>query len=512
MILKCAACGQNIEFADGLPDGQHVRCPYCGTKMELNHSLDGIPSFRVLSGDVGAKQTPVRLHVRQPARVSVPSRTPVQSPRVPSPQMVKKRGGSGDWVIYALLAVVVCGGIVAWMHKRGKEHTLPPAVAQIGLSEDSDLRSDVNADIERRRREEVAERERHKIREEREEEEKAKRRAEKAKRDAEREKERQEMAERAERERQLREIVSKAEMGFNGSDSVFAMDFSVGKRPFDFTEDGEIFVADENYAGDRSIYRLTVDDKRLKSVQKFSQQNGAVDIPPDEFMSGIANKVVLAKMESGPVWICGKTKMNELIEVPESADTYVPLSDFMGGALSVLDALKAMPPAIKYRVTLKAKNGKSEIKLGVVESEVDVQAIRSKIRERLTDRKMKSTGLGVKPPKMKKFKRTVVFYEGEIIKTEMGGLTKVPRHYVYHGSWQNRTTAEERWKALAKKAEEQDREELEVEAENQRRMDEYRRKADSALRDSKVTEDEVDAELGLYRLFIERSRTKLPKG
>ena len=182
------------------------------------------------------------------------------------------------------------------------------------------------------------------------------------------------------------------------------------------------------------------------------------------------------------MWICGKTKMNELIEVPESADAYVPLSDFLGGALPVLNALKVVPPAIKYRVMLKEKNGKGEIKLGVVENEVDVQAIRSKIRGRLTDRKLKSAGSGVKPPTMKKFKRTVVFYEGEIIKTEMGGLTRVPRHYVYHGSWQNRTTAEERWKALAKKAEEQDREELAVEAENQRRMDEYRRKADGLRR------------------------------
>ena len=508
MILKCAACGLDIEFADDLPDGQHVRCPYCGRKMELNHSLDGIPSFKVLSVDVEPKQTQSRFHVRQPARVNVPTRIPASPPQAPSPRTEKKRGGSGDWVIYALLVAVISAGIAVWMHRRGNEPAIPPSEAQIGLSEGSNSRSDVNADIERRYREEDAERERRKIREE---EEKAKRRAEKEKRDAEREKDRQEMMERAERERQLREIVSGVEMGFNGSDSVFAMDFPVGKRPFDFAEDGEIFVVDENYLCGRSIYRLTVDAKRLKSVRKLSQQTGEVDVQPDDFMSGIASKVVLAKMESGPVWICGKTKMNELIDVPGSTDTYAPLSDFMGRALPVLNALRVMSPAIKYRVTLRAKNGKGEIKLGVVEGEIDVQAIRSKIRERLTDRKLKSAGSGVKPPIMKKFKRTVVFYEGEIIKTEIGGLTRVPRHYVYRGSGQYRITAEERWKALAKKAEEQDREELEVEAENQRRMDEYRRKADAALRDSKVTENEVDAELSLYRMLIERSRTKLPK-
>jgi len=226
-------------------------------------------------------------------------------------------------------------------------------------------------------------------------------------------------------------------------------------------------------------------------------------------MRSTTNKVVLAKMESGPVWICGNTKMSELIKVPDLAGAYAPLPDFMGETLPVLNALRAVAPSVKYRISLKAKDGRGEIKLGIVEKEIDIQVIRSKIREQLTDRKLKTAGSEIKPPVMKKFKRTVVFYDGGIMKKEIGGLIKVPRHYVYKGSWQNRTTAEERWKELSKKAEEQDREELEVEAENQRRMDEYRRKTDVILRNSKPSESEVDAELAKYRLLIERSRTKL---
>ena len=71
--------------------------------------------------------------------------------------------------------------------------------------------------------------------------------------------------------------------------------------------------------------------------------------------------------------------------------------------------------------------------------------------------------------------------------------------------------ARAKWEAQKAEAERQEREELEVEAENQRRMNEYRRKVEDALRNSKPTEDEVDAELRLYRLLIERSKTKLPK-
>lgn len=509
MILKCAACGGDMEIAGSIPENVAIKCPHCGEFVRINkpHRLEvptnpNLPRF--VPNDTLPNHAPVRqrpdLHIRRPVAAMPSQAMPAMPPPRQNPPrpMKKKNGGSGGWMIYALLAVVVAGLGVYWMRKS---NTSQNANADAFRQSGANVKIDAKTEQEKFRVERLA----------REEAEREKRRTEKAKRDAERERERLEMAEKAKRERELREIVSKVEMSFSGAASVFASDFPVGKRPFDFAEDGIIIVADENYIGGRSLYKLTVVGKQLKAVQKVSQRDGEEDVKPNDFMQSLANKIVLVKLESGPVWICGKTRMNEQIDVPESADAYAPLSDFMGGALPVMNALEVMPPAIKYRITLKAKNGKNEIKFGIVEREIDVQAIRSKIRERLIDRKLKSAESGVKPPIMKKFKRTVVFYEGKIIKTEMGGLTKVPRHYIYHGSWQNRTTAEERWKEFAKKAEEQDREELAIESENQRRMDEYRRKVEVALRNSKPTESEVDEELRLYRLLIERSRTKLPK-
>lgn len=34
MNIKCGLCGKDIVVADGLADGQHVQCPYCGGKSE----------------------------------------------------------------------------------------------------------------------------------------------------------------------------------------------------------------------------------------------------------------------------------------------------------------------------------------------------------------------------------------------------------------------------------------------------------------------------------------------
>ena len=35
MNIKCGLCGKDIVVADGLADGQHIRCPYCGEKSEF---------------------------------------------------------------------------------------------------------------------------------------------------------------------------------------------------------------------------------------------------------------------------------------------------------------------------------------------------------------------------------------------------------------------------------------------------------------------------------------------
>ena len=518
MILKCAVCGGNMEIAGNIPEDVAVECPHCGEHVKINkpHRLE-VPTnpgvSRVASNAGLPDQSPVRrrpdLHIRRPAPTThVPSTPAMPPPRQNSHPAKKKNGGSGDWVIYALLAVVVAGLGIYWMRKS---NTAQNEDLDVSAQSGSSVRTDTDAEQEKLRAE----------RRSREESEREKRRAEKAKRDAERERERQEMAEKAKRERELREIVSKAEMSFNGTPSVFASDFPAGKRPFDFAEDGIIIVADENYVGGHSLYRLTVDGKRLKTVQKISQRNGSEDVESDDFMRMVTNKVVLAKLESGPVWICGKTKSSERIDVPDSSGAYDPLPDFMSGSLPVLNALHVVPPAIKYRVTLNAKNGSGEIKIGVVEKKIDLQTIRSKVREQLTDRKLKNSGSGIKPPTMKRIKRTVVFYDGEKIVKDMTGVTKVPRSFTFFGTARNHDNkahvqdiivqARRKWESLREEAERQDRRELEIEAENQRRMDEYRRKVDAALRNSKPTEGEVDAELRLYRLFIERSRTKLSK-
>lgn len=519
MELKCAVCGGYMEIAGDIPVDVNIRCPHCGEYVRKNkpHRIKvptGDSLSRFIPADAQDKQTPERrkpdLHIRRPQPMATSSAPPTVPPSIPPLRSApKKKGGSGDWAIYALLAAIVIGFVFYWRHKAGEvtdDELISSQSNATSISQDAND-SEWQRRQEENRKQEEAERER--------------RRAEKAKREAEREQERKAIALKAERERQLRATINEVELSFNGAESVFASDFPVGQRPFDFAEDGVLTVADESYVGARALHLLIVEGRRLKSVQRISQRDGAEELVPDEFMRSMTNKIVLVKMESGPVWICGKTKMSELIKVPDSTGTYSPLPDFMGEALPVLNALRAVAPSVKYRVSLKTRDGRDEIKMGIVEKGIDMQAIRSKIREQLTDQKLRTAGSGIKPPKMRKYRRTVVFYEGERIFKAIGGITKIPRTFRYFGtsrSGNNKAHVSDiidrerkKWESLCEEARRQEEAERAVEAENQRRMDEYRRKADALLRDCKPTEREVDDELAKYRLLIERSRTKLRK-
>ena len=118
MILKCAACGGDMEIAGNIPENVTIKCPHCGEHVRINkpHRLE-VPTnpgvSRVASDDGLPDQDTVRrrpdLHIKRPAPTT-PALTPAMPPLRQDPRPAKKKnGGSGDWVIYALLAVVVAG-------------------------------------------------------------------------------------------------------------------------------------------------------------------------------------------------------------------------------------------------------------------------------------------------------------------------------------------------------------------------------------------------------------------
>ena len=428
----------------------------------------------------------------------------------------KKKASAGPKIVLGLLVVSVVVGLIVYKNRLDTQRLREQRIA-----EEQRARDEARAQNEQVALDE-AERRRRAEQQAKDAAEREKRREEAAKREVEREKRRQAEQERVETERRLRELFEEALKGFAGASSVVAADFPDEKSPLSFKTDGRFFVADLKYVGEQKMYEVLVEDGKLSAVRMLSRKAGMVDVSPDDFKKHIAESIVFAKGESGPTWICGMVKSRLSVAVPEIGSGLSPLVAFLGDGYAVMGSLKIPKPDVKFRLTLQGGKPGEDIPIGIFKASENIgsDAIRTKIRERLTEKKLKDAEKGLKPPKMKKVKRTVVFYEGEKVFKAMNGITKVPRSFKFFGTSRfndNKAHASDiverakrQWEALCEEARRQEARELEVEGQNRQAREEYQRKVDEAMRNARASADDVDTELKKCRLLIERSKSKLP--
>ena len=125
--------------------------------------------------------------------------------------------------------------------------------------------------------------------------------------------------------------------------------------------------------------------------------------------------------------------------------------------------------------------------------------------DRLMGKKTKKTVRRISKVAKPKFKRTVVFYDGDSLRHEIGGVIKVPRN-----SYQYFPKREE----LMREAERQEKEEQRVQAEyaaalaaEKAEWDRLDREAEAEWRRG-MDEAAVDAALSQCRLIVESNRPK----
>lgn len=479
MIVKCVACGNEIQIQDGTVPGQNFICPYCRTKL------------------------------------SYWGRT-----RIVRALDKKEKSGLGPKIVLGLVIAAVVVGLFVYENRLDAQR-----VRDFRIAEEQRVREEAQARklAEEQSALEAADRKRRAEQKEKEDAEREKRREEKARREAEREKQLQEAQDRAESERLMRELIEEAQNGFLGAESVVAADLPEESNPLSYKTDGRFFLADMKYVSEQKFYEILVADGKLSAARTLSRKDGAADISPEEIKKLADESIVLVKGETGPVWICGKVKSSMSVPVPEIGSDLSPVSIFLGDGCATMRSLKTTVPDIKFRYTLQSGRGGGDIPLGVFKATENISSeiIRTKVRDRLTEEGLKKAGSGLIPPKAKKVKRTVVFYEGERTFKAMNGVTKVPRTFKFFGTSRNNDNkshvndiierAKRQWEALCEEARRQDRRELEVEEENRRAKEEYQRKVDEAMRNARATSDDVDAELKKFKLLIERSKSKMPK-
>lgn len=508
MIVKCAACGNEIQIPDGMDAGERFVCPYCETQLAYwgRTRIEKICDIKVGLGIM---------------------------PRI----------------VLVALPVLVAVGLLSYRHRLHARRISDLRIAEEQQQVDKSQRAckeerlkgkeeEVTmADVERNRRIEQ---------QKKEESERKRRREEIEKREAERERQRRDMQEKADAERRNRALFEDARNRFVGKTSVIAADFPDENNPLSYKIDGKFSVVDMKYASEQKIYEIHVEKGKLSAARQISRMGGIVEMSPDEFKRQIFGAVALVVENPGPVWICGRVKNRLNNPIPEIGSVLFPSALFLDDSYAMVDSLKVSLPRVKFRLTLHSKRKDVDLPIGVFAAteSVSVEVIRSKVRERLTEQRLRRMKIGLVPPTMKKFRRTVIFYEGNKVVRAIGGITKIPISYkdevsrrdvvyvgdgyviqhedengvmradgrpigtiIVHGK--KNLKAHQDKVRLCEEAMRQENCEREVEAENRRAQEEYQRKVDQAMRSARVTADDIDEELKNWELVIERSKSKL---
>lgn len=505
MIIRCGACGEDMEVQNNLPDGTYVRCPFCNEKttykkysrielpikvapkkekqkVTINRQAASSASFEDLNAKAIMKRVAETAAKREGETAAV--------------EKARKSNAFLTALISVACVVVVIGLFMYGRHLRNASYD---KVSSIGQSQNS-----IGAEAERKETEgrEVGNEQIHKVTEEQSaawrrerEAKKAEMEAERQKKRAAREKEIQAQMERAEAERENRERIAEIERLFKTAPIVFASDFPTDKSPL--LRNGCFHAIEVGYVADRRIYEVMVEKGSVVAVRMFSPKESPVDVNVNEFSEGVLKHRFLAKGDDDCVWICGTGKSSWTEKVSLATGDIIPSKIELCELWGILSSWGRLPDQ-KYRLTLKPVKGDKSISLGIIQygDSFSPDMIRDALLKPLQKRREKSASIA--PPKLKVFKPTVVMYDGNMIRTEMNNITKVPRN----GCRDNR------WERLKDEAERQERLKDEVARENERLMEEYNKKI-RAILGRAISGEEIEMEANKYLLLIERSRSKL---
>ena len=327
----------------------------------------------------------------------------------------------------------------------------------------------------------------------------------------------------AEEARRLRqEEIDSAKKDYRMSQEMFAKTFSFvtekqkAKLPYGGDCDGVYRCVFASYVDDHVIYKVSFDRGTVKVV-KMTSDALPVDVPESEFRD-LYNSKRAAVADGTMVWIKGVKMPGGLYEVPPRDKDLRILETALGKLYAVYAALGMEAPQIDCRVSLKSGDGKTSTVLGVIG--MDDIFERDKIEEAISQAIAKKLGksVGKENIKKKRVKRTVVFYDGLLIKTDAKGVTHVPRVYSFHGTNQHTDSGlraerefRAKWEKLRAEAERQEKAEAEAEAEYREALAAAKSKEEAKKRENaRNANDEaiIDQELSKCKLLIETRKAK----
>ena len=446
MNIKCGLCGNDIVVADGLADGQHILCPYCGgkseyrkpTRIELPTGAERrrqAPAASVLADATVAeikikRPEMVPAEVKKPLRVIRKDENPSENQGTTEKQMVSRRLHMAEEHarfyeemkdiehrrkmrekingVLMLFAVALCAAGIYWY---------------VGYRNEQRQRTELVLAEERNRLDaEHAENER-KERARREEEEKAireKRLAEEKRRKEENERLQAERAKEANALQESKVLYRKVCTLFGDGAFDFLKTLPTNSLPgkvagefyflLPFLDNGEIVVCQSTTNGIESVCRLDGSGKRTP----FDADTFLASLQGKDYLMACGDRVYFqSKRKKAHVSPISKKEVVDLVK------------EFFGDIAPEVKRLDIDPDGLRFEIVFIPSETKKVIIADTIE--YGAQYSLSKVREAIEDAfPMRATSFSSSTNR-KRYKRTVVFWDGAHIKKGVDGVTYVPR-------------------------------------------------------------------------------------
>ena len=461
MVIKCGNCEQNMEVEAPLTDGAHIRCPFCGEKSVYSRpSRIELPTGGGAGSCASVRNAPVSdlppsspkkpLRVIRPQANAVPQESSYDHRKIrmaeehlrffedlKDKERRRKQIGKITNALVLLLLVIGVFGAIFWIrHRREVRHQaeLARQAEQIRLDaqraeQERQERALREAEEKKRQEERLAEeKDRQKKREAEERERQAKRLAEEEKARAERVA--RENAIRAEKALYKEAVALFRDGAFDFADAL-PKDKTPGKcvaeffciRPF--LENGEIIVFKSTEQGIASVCRLDGNGVRTP-------------IEAEGFLSSLDGKDCLIAVDD-KVYFRSKRKKPHVGQIRKDAVADL-MGEFFGDVAEDVRQFEIVPDNLSFEVVFIPQGSKKAIISEVVEAGVpySLEKVRDAVEEAFPMKEQKASSA---TGKRKRFKRTVVLWDGAVIKKGIDGVTFVPRVAPSAASAANRYSA-----------------------------------------------------------------------
>lgn len=483
-ILKCGACGAEMEVPGELADGQHVRCPYCNEKsIYRKPSRISLPEAQ--PSEINPKN---RLQILRPKQVNADEERKlrkaigVQPPTKPSE--AKRRSISAAEERVRMYEGMRRKTARTKMLKNFIESAillmlLATIVALYFWWQDHQSRLAAEAV---RRREEAIRIEAERDRAKREQREKERLAHEAAK-----------VRETEEKQRQERELRDNKE-------NYQSLMYALKENKFDLftravtndmaTSGGELCYLFPQTATPVSLYHVLCETNGTRHVFRIEQDGRKEPVSPDILDEKTKNlEYIVAKGDTVYFRSLRNTPPSGLLDITRESD---PAEAFFGALSPVLQKLKPTYTELTFDIFFTPRGASKKIftenvPFGGVWS---LRNVRDAVENNIT-----VTGTRIPKTAIKKFKRTFKIYNGMIVKQGIDGITYVPAspparrmNHVYSSIipnciYRSRTstsyidTTREQWESLYQRALRENEAEAAYYEEQRRKTDERRNAA-----------------------------------